>query len=88
MRITTIDKLVEEEILPENCSIVKIDVDGYDLKVLQGATKLMSLCGPVIYGEFLSHCLAWHGQTHSDVVEYASLHSYKTYVRNEKKLVI
>ncbi len=81
MNITTINQLLNTSVLPDKCSLIKIDVDGYDLKVLQGATQLFKGSRPVIYGEFMKHCLAWHGQTHDDVVDFVDNYDYKVFVR-------
>ncbi|MDH3695672.1 MAG: FkbM family methyltransferase [Gammaproteobacteria bacterium] len=84
LQITTIDDLIENRKLPGNCSLMKIDVDGYDLKVLQGATKLLSTNRPIVYGEFLQHCLSWHGQSHVDVINFAGSYDYEVHVQKER----
>lgn len=58
---------------------MKIDTDGYDLKVLQGASQLIERDRPIIYGEFAAHCMNWHGQTVGDVVDFAKAKHYSTY---------
>jgi FkbM family methyltransferase len=49
--------------LPRGCGAIKIDTDGYDFKVLQGAEAFLKRERPVIFGEFSAHCMRWHGQT-------------------------
>ncbi len=83
LHITTVDNLIERGDLPADCRLIKIDVDGYDLKVLQGAAGLMARSRPLIYGEFLRHCLNWHGQSPGQVNEFALDHGYRTWVRTE-----
>lgn len=58
--------------LPRGCSVIKIDTDGYDLKVLQGGRDFLQRERPVIYGEFSAHCMGWHGQTVDDVLAFAA----------------
>jgi FkbM family methyltransferase len=79
LTITTLDKLIEIGKIPDNCSLIKIDVDGYDLFVLQGAKKLLSSSRPIIFGEFNSHCLAWHGHSHRNVAEYVKEFDYDVF---------
>ena len=62
--------------LPPGCSVIKIDTDGYDLKVMQGSTEFLKSERPVIFGEFSAHCMAWHGQTLNDVMEFATANDY------------
>jgi len=62
--------------LPAGCSVIKIDTDGYDLKVLQGGVEFLKSERPVIFGEFSAHCLAWHGQTLADVKVFAADNGY------------
>jgi FkbM family methyltransferase len=81
LTITTLDKLNESEKIPDRCSLIKIDVDGYDLFVLQGAGKLLSFGRPIIFGEFNSHCLSWHGQTHTDVADYVKKFDYRVFYK-------
>ncbi|HYM60952.1 MAG TPA: FkbM family methyltransferase [Thermoanaerobaculia bacterium] len=76
LHLETLDSLLESGRIPRGCSVVKIDTDGYDLKILQGASKLMSLERPVIFGEFSSTCMGWHGQSVADVVDLAVAHDY------------
>jgi FkbM family methyltransferase len=79
--VRTLDELVASGELEARCSVVKIDTDGYDLKVLQGGTSFMERDRPVIFGEFSAHCLAWHGQTLDDIVVFAREQRYETWFR-------
>ncbi|HEX9983477.1 MAG TPA: FkbM family methyltransferase [Thermoanaerobaculia bacterium] len=75
LEITTLDLLD----LPPRCGVVKLDTDGYDLKVLQGGVEFLARERPLIFGEFSAHCLAWHGQTADDVVAFARAQRYDVY---------
>jgi FkbM family methyltransferase len=79
--VRTLDQLVGSGELAPRCSVVKIDTDGYDLKVLQGGTRFLERDRPVIFGEFSAHCLAWHGQTIDDIVAFAREQRYETWYR-------
>jgi len=68
--ITTIDSLIKNKKLPNNCSLIKIDTDGYDLFIMQGAEKLLRTARPIIFGEFSEHCLNWHSQSITDVIAF------------------
>ncbi|HYK02420.1 MAG TPA: FkbM family methyltransferase [Thermoanaerobaculia bacterium] len=79
--VRTLDELVASGELAARCSVVKIDTDGYDLKVLQGGTRFLERDRPVIFGEFSAHCLAWHDQTIGDVLAFAREQRYETWFR-------
>ncbi len=81
LRVTTLDALMTERRLPAHCTVIKIDTDGYDLKVLQGGEKFLGLHRPVIFGEFSAHCLAWHGQSIADVICFADQINYRLWRR-------
>jgi hypothetical protein len=51
--------------------------------VLQGARKLLSFSRPLIFGEFSSHCLAWHGHSHDDVARYVEQFDYKVFSKSK-----
>lgn len=75
--VTTLDSLS----IDHPCCVVKIDTDGYDLKILQGATAFLARHRPVIFGEFAAPCLRWHGQTSADVVAFGAAYGYETWQR-------
>jgi FkbM family methyltransferase len=81
LAITTLDNLIEKGLISREVSLIKIDVDGYDLNVLKGAKNMLSRSRPVIFGEFMEYCLAWHGQSYTDVIEYVTPLNYRVYKR-------
>lgn len=83
LTITTLDTLRNSGEIANHCSLMKIDVDGYDFFVLQGAEHLLSFDRPLIFGEFNSHCLAWHGQSHDDVARHAEQFEYEIFSRSK-----
>lgn len=86
IQITTLDILSEENALPNNCTLVKIDTDGYDLKILEGGRNFLMRNRPVIYGEFMEHCLNWHGESIEDVVKFAHSIDYVVWQRQAGKI--
>jgi FkbM family methyltransferase len=83
LHVTTIDRLVDAGALPRRCGLMKIDTDGYDLFALMGARRFIEEARPVIYGEFMAHCLGWHGQTIGDVQAFLGPLGYKVYTRRQ-----
>jgi FkbM family methyltransferase len=81
LHVTTIDRLIAQGKLPDNVGLIKIDTDGYDLFTLLGAPMLIEKSRPIVYGEFMAHCLNWHGQTIDDVEMYLAPFGYQLYVR-------
>ena len=75
--VATVDSLG----LPAGCKVIKIDTDGYDLKILMGARAFLARERPVIYGEFAEHCLRWHEQSVTDVVTFAHDNGYLVWQR-------
>jgi FkbM family methyltransferase len=78
IEVRTLDELTD---LPRGCSLIKIDTDGYDLKILQGAVRFLERERPVIFGEFAEHCLNWHQQSVTGVVRFADAHRYDVWMR-------
>ena len=81
IQITTLDTLLRSGVLGGKCAVIKIDTDGYDLKILKGGREFLNRDRPVIYGEFAAHCLNWHGESISDVVEFARSLNYVVWPR-------
>ena len=81
IQITTLDTLMCSGVLREKCAVIKIDTDGYDLKILKGGRDFLNQNRPVIYGEFASDCLKWHGESITDVVVFASSINYFVWPR-------
>ncbi len=81
IEVETLDALAAAGRAPDGCNVMKIDTDGYDLMVLQGAGEFISRNRPVIFGELAKHCLGWHGQSISDVVAWAAKRRYEVWRR-------
>jgi FkbM family methyltransferase len=56
VRALTIDQVVDDQTLA-NARFMKIDVEGYELEVLRGATRLLKASEPVVLLESNHYCL-------------------------------
>lgn len=79
--ITTLDILFAQGKIPGNVNLIKVDIDGYDLLAMLGASDLLSKTRPVIFGEFMAHCLNWHKQSLEDVVAFMQSLEFSTFAR-------
>jgi FkbM family methyltransferase len=62
----SIDEFVATNALP-SLSLLKIDVDGYDLKVLRGARETILRFRPIIFVELCQYALAEQGDSIQDL---------------------
>jgi FkbM family methyltransferase len=69
--ITTLDKIVTAENI-SNVGFIKIDVEGFELKVFKGATDFLANNRPVIYGEFTPNSIQEYGNDPTDIFEIFS----------------
>jgi len=79
IQIDTLDSLAKNGRFPGECSLIKIDADGYDLKILQGAKSFIDMNRPLIFGEFSSYCMGWHGQQRTDMYAFANSIDYDVF---------
>ena len=86
LRLATLDGLLRNGELVGICSVIKIDTDGYDLKVLEGGSRFLAEFRPVIFGEFSAHCMKWHNQSISDVMKFAERNDYSVFFRRAQSL--
>ncbi len=57
VKFTTIDSLFVNRIITENHKIIKVDTEGFDLKILRGGLQYLKTVNPIIYFEYNLHCL-------------------------------
>ena len=81
LHLSTLDRLMDSQLLPAGCSIVKTDTDGYDLKIMHGGRRFLANSRPVIFGEFSAHCLKWHEQSIGDIRQFAHELDYLVWKR-------
>jgi FkbM family methyltransferase len=76
LKLRPIDTLIEEGLLPDDISLIKIDTDGYDFEVLKGAGRLLRSNRPLVFAEMSQYCLNWHGYGISEVTSYLARIDY------------
>lgn len=52
VELHTLNKVWKEELNSENIKLIKIDTEGFDFKIIRGATELIQSLKPVIYCEY------------------------------------
>jgi FkbM family methyltransferase len=67
-RVLTLDTLVNEEGLPR-VDFIKIDTDGYEKKIVDGARETLSRYRPVVFFEFGPHNLRGNGAEPESLLE-------------------
>jgi len=72
-KITTkpisIDQFIEASSEIDHVKLIKIDVDGYDYKVLKGATETLRRFRPMVFVEFCEQALNGQGDSIVDIYE-------------------
>jgi FkbM family methyltransferase len=72
-----VERLDDVSDLPDGrCSVIKLDVEGYELEVLAGAVNFVSSHRPLIFGEFNREWLESRGSNARDVTDWASNNGY------------
>ena len=74
---TTLASLVEEQ-SASRIALLKIDVEGFEMQVLQGAEKILNRV-ECIYIEVLEHTLQKFETSTTDVLELLKSHGFKCY---------
>jgi FkbM family methyltransferase len=60
-------------------ALVKIDVQGAEMLVLQGATDVLKNAGPALFIELHEEGLNRFGTSVSEILDYLSVHGYEAY---------
>jgi FkbM family methyltransferase len=79
LKLRSIDTMIEEGLLPDDISLIKIDTDGYDFEVLKGAARLLSSNRPLVFAEMSEYCLNWHGYGIREVASYLARSDYEVW---------
>ena len=74
--VNTLDDVVEE-IKPTKIDVIKIDVEGFEMKVLTGAKNTLLKFKPKLFLETNNSLLANHQSSISDVVQFLITLNYK-----------
>ena len=77
--ITTLDAVWREKDTP-SVSIIKIDVEGFELAVLEGATACISTCRPVIITEWNRVNMLAYKQPPTALWDWATANNYTIYM--------
>lgn len=75
IEITTLDDVVEE-IKPPHIDVIKIDVEGFEMKVLEGAKNTLVKFKPKLFLETNNSLLANHQSSISEVVQFLAALNY------------
>jgi len=78
----TLDKLFKNQII-ENCDFLKIDVEGGEKFVLEGASELLSVERPVILAEILRKWSLAQGYNANEIILYLRQKGYRSYAIGE-----
>jgi FkbM family methyltransferase len=80
---STLDALVEELRLTR-LDVIKLDVDGHEIAVLQGASGALARFTPAIVFELAPHCLEENGERPERLLDLLEAHGYVLY--DERRL--
>jgi FkbM family methyltransferase len=75
--VTTLDKDAEENALPAP-DLIKIDIEGWELQALKGATRLLRQFGPALYLEMHGETLAEKKRKVAEIVAFLEETGYRT----------
>lgn len=78
VEITTIDLFFANESAP--IDLIKIDVEGYELKVLKGAKSILSRCHPILFVEINESNLGYQGDTATELISYLRDVGYEKFI--------
>jgi FkbM family methyltransferase len=81
--VDTLDTILKDE---ASCALIKIDVEGMEPLVLQGAQNTLRKHRPVVYFELNLRALRQHGHRVADLSRIFKGHHYGLYLAREGKL--
>ncbi len=89
IKVKKLDDFVDENKL-ENIKLLKIDTDGFDLKILRGAWDLLKTSSPVLFFEYDANYLDENGEDAIDIFNQLASIGYKKilYYDNFGRLLI
>lgn len=74
VQVTTLDAFGDRL---DRVDLIKIDVEGFDLKVLRGGEKLIERFHPVLFIEFCDANLREQGDSTADLIRWLKEHGYE-----------
>jgi len=72
----SLDDIFSEEKF-EHCDLIKIDVEGFELKILKGAETVIKKFKPILYLEVNNDLMKPHGDSVSDLMRWFNSNCYK-----------
>jgi FkbM family methyltransferase len=75
-----------DELSPARLDLLKIDVDGYDYKVLQGAARLLKSLKPIVLVELCEYTLRSQGDCIRDIFSLLSSLGYVAFYENGRPI--
>jgi FkbM family methyltransferase len=78
LRFETLDWYVKRMNIP-NIDLIKIDVDGFEFKILKGARETLAKMSPLIILEICGYTLKRNGDSIKDIVDYLLSFNYSFY---------
>ncbi len=85
--VCRLDDLLRHLGSTQTVSFIKIDVEGAELSVLEGAESTIQTHLPVVYLEAEERWLSRYGRSLADIWAFFGLHQYSLYVLDESGLV-
>lgn len=79
VEVTTLDQIVEQQLGDRCVDLVKIDVEGRELHVMQGATRLVARAEACFIFEVNDGALAQNDVTFTQLYDYFVSHEYNVY---------
>jgi hypothetical protein len=77
LTLVTLDEVVTKLDFPQPCKLLKVDVEGFDLKVLRGAPLLLQKDKPVIFFEWNHQNLEQIGEACLSIFSFLSALGYE-----------
>ena len=68
----------------QRCDFIKVDIEGAEIFLFQGAPELLAKYKPVVYGEFNPYFLSRFGFSFHDVWKLFSIYGYECYQQQGK----
>jgi hypothetical protein len=83
MKVADVTAVALETAVPWRVNFIKIDVEGYELKVLRGAGNLINRCKPTMVIEINPEALQRQGDKPDDIYTWLEEHSYRASIMQE-----